>query len=163
MPQAISPNRLQPDTSYADNIALINDNFDKVVTAVNDIGVKNYGTGTYSAQTLAAGALVALTLNIVDTKNQYTTDAIAVTPRWQIFVDNDANYNYLLPAGSSMTSAEQNVQFSWWQTRVVPTGSPSNTKAVLYAILKNNDASSHTYYISVDLYFGDSPQTGLFR
>jgi hypothetical protein len=164
MPQAISPNRLQPSTPYADNIAYINDNFDKMVAAVNDLGMKRYGTGTYLVQTLAAGASIPYILNIVDTKNQYTLDEIAVLARWQIFVDNNNNYSYLLPGGSSVYGTGlDDASFGWWQTRVVPTGSPTDTKAVIYAILKNNDSVSHDYYVSIDAYFGNSPISGILR
>ena len=37
MAEPISPNRLQPDTPLKDNLAYINDNMDKTVSAINDV------------------------------------------------------------------------------------------------------------------------------
>lgn len=164
MPNVVQPpSRLQPDTPLKDNLAYLNNNFDNIVTAVNDIGVKNYGTADAGAINLIAGAFHFIAVNIVDVKDQYVLDNIAITPRLQIFVDNDNDYNYLYPSGASMTTPLQSLSVEWYQARVVPTGSPANTKAVVYFKIQNNDTSAHTYYVTADFYFGDSPTTGIFR
>lgn len=164
MPQAISPNRLQPDTPYADNIAYINDNTDKLISAVNDLGMKRFGGGgSFGGISLAAGAIVSFSVNVVDTKNQYVVNQTVVNPQWQLFIDTDNNYNYLIPNGSLVTDAMKNLQFNWWQTTTVPTGSPADTKAVVYGIMKNNDSVSHVYYLYTEIFLIDSPVSGIFR
>lgn len=163
MPTPIPPVKLNPETPYKDILAYINTNFENVVTSVNDIGAKFSQAAAYSTITLAAGTQTTLTLNITDPANEYTVDKLSINPRFQIFIDTDANYSYLLAGGGLLTNEMINCTFSWWQTRVVPTGSPTNTKAVVYALLKNNGASPHNYYITVDAAFTAGPQTGIFR
>lgn len=163
MPTPIPPVKLNPETPYKDILAYINTNFENVVTSVNDIGAKFSAGAAYATITLASGAKTALTLNITDSAKQYKVDYMSIVPRFQIFVDNNNNYDYLIAGGSLVTSEMINFTFSCWQTRVVPTGSPTNTVAVIYALLKNNGASSHDYYITVDSAFTSSPITGIFR
>lgn len=163
MTDAISPNRIQPDSPYSDNLALVNDNFDKVVSAVNDIGAKLSSTGVFNMITILPGSFVTLSTNILDPKNEYIVDRTTVIPRYQIFIDNNNDYNYLLPEGASLTSAQKNMSFGWWQARVVPTGSPATTKAVIYGIIRNYDAVSHTAFITIDAGYFSAPVTGVFR
>ena len=163
MPVPTPPVKLEPTTPYKDVLAYINANFENVVTSVNDIGAKFSQSAAYSTITLAAGVQTSLVLNITDTSKQYRVDYMSVVPRFQIFVDNNNDYSYLVAGGGSLTNEMINFTFGYWQTRVVPTGSPTNTVAVVYALMKNNGASSHNYYITVDAAFTSSPVSGIFR
>lgn len=164
MSEAISPNRLQADTPLKDNLAYVNDNFDKVVSAVNDVGSKLSDVGTFSVVNVQAGNRVILTTNVTDPKNEYIADRLSVFPRYQIFVDTPDDYDYLLPVGTAIAgTGSTNMSFGWWQARVVPTGSPANTKAVVYAIIRNYDAVDHFAYISLDVGYLSAPLEGIFR
>lgn len=164
MAEAISPNRLQPDSPLKDNVAYINDNFDKVVTAVNDVGSKLSDVGTFSVVNVQAGNRVILTTNVTDEKDEYIADRLSVFPRYQIFIDTNNDYNYLLPDGASISgTGSTNMSFGWWQARVIPTGSPANTKAVVYAIIRNYDTVDHLAYISLDVGYMSAPLEGIFR
>lgn len=69
----------------------------------------------------------------------------AVWPYFDIFVDNDANFNYFVGAGGSL-SADQTLVKYQWVNLITPTDGKTHT---LYMTFYNGGASPHTIYFYV--------------
>lgn len=156
-----TPNRLQPDSSLADNFALANDNFDKAVQDISDLGAR-FSSVASSSSTLASGTSLQAAVSVSDTANssQFTAGSLQIVPRIKVYVDTDADSNYLLGfSGGSLTTEQKNCMVSIWPNRTYPNG----TLAAFIIMFHNYGASSHTYYWTVDVSYVQSPRTGYFR
>jgi hypothetical protein len=152
------PHRLQPDTSLADNLALINDNFDKVVSDMVDLGARFSSVGRIQAS-VVAGTSVCITLGLIDTLNQYQPGRLQIVPRLETFVDNDLNDNYLLGYTNSLTTGQQNVLVLPWPQRRPGVGDVADVGVFIH----NFDVANHVYYCYVDESYMASPPVGNFR
>jgi hypothetical protein len=155
---AQTPHRLQPDTPLPDNLAYINDNFDKAVSDINDLGAKFSSVGSASF-TLATGGLQTITVDVSDVHPQYQANKMQIVPRMEMFVDvNDDDH--IFPYGGSLTLAQQQAVVSVYPQRRARTGFVAMFTVLVY----NFDVSgAHTYYINVDESYFYSPQGGVFR
>ena len=155
---ATIPNRLQPDTPLADNLALINDNFDKTVQDFGDMGAKFTNVYSLTVGPVAASSGAATTINFVDSSNQYAAGKVEFVPRVQVYVDvNDPTY--VLPSGGSLTLAQANADVI---VRVAKSLS-SIVTAVIVITIRNYDTNPHTYYMTYDASYKSSPPAGNFR
>lgn len=158
---AQTPNRLQPDTSLADNLALANDNSDKAIQDISDLGAK-FSTGASGSVTITAGTMAYFIIGMQDVQGAYVKDQLPLGPRYDVSIDvNDSGH--FLPDGVSVTSAMRKTVVT---QRVFKTSRNNfaNEKATYVIEIYNNDASDHTYYISVDAYYQQaSNQGGVFR
>lgn len=156
MPQV--PNRLQPDTPLADNLALINNNADNAVQDIGDLGAKFSTVGTISA-TVAAGNMFSFSVGVTDDKSPYSVGNLQIVPRVEAWVDNDRNDDYLFEYGGSLSAEQQNALMSVWVAR-----RPNPGNVAQFAVqVKNFGALPHTYYFAVDESYMNSPPVGNFR
>lgn len=151
------PHRIQPDTPDVEKWALVNDNFDKTVQDIADLGAKFSSVANFTA-TVPAGGTNFGSVSVTDDLNQYVVGATQIVPRVQIHVDTDDDA-HAHPNGSSITAAQKNADIIVRVDRRPPVGSI----AVYYITIRNFDSSSHTYYVSTDLSYNSSPVTGIFR
>lgn len=159
MPQAISPNRLQPDSPLKDNIAYINDNFDKTVQAINDLGGKQFGGASYSAS-IAPGYMNTQVVDVTDTRNQYVAGNTPINPVVKVYVDVDADDDYLIGFGGSLTSGQADAMISVWVFNGYSTGTVGN---FLIQIANRDAIDAHIYYVYLNNYAFNTPTTGIFR
>lgn len=162
------PNVLQPDTSYTDNLSLINDNFSKVVEDLRDLGGDESTTtdilftvsaSSLSAQTVALISQEEVTDAAYSVKTQSTVgDIAALSPivRVRIDVDDDA---HLWINGASLTSDQLNVFIG------VTVSATFFTNAIGgYTIqINNRDSSDHTYYVHTSCNYVQRATGGQFR
>ncbi len=157
-----TPNRLQPDSSLADNLALANDNFDKAVQDVGDLGAKFSGN-FFILFTIAAGSWSTTTVNISDSRAQYRRDSLPFQPRIDLWVDTDntdaSNY---FNSGNTLTSAQRNLMVNIVPIKTVIQVLPTDVASYAFQI-RNFDTSSHNYYVRGDDWYLQSPITGNFR
>ena len=155
MAEAISPNRLQPDTPLKDNLAYINDNMDKTVQAINDLGGKIFDGASYSVS-VAAGATATFGVSVIDSKNIYTAGRTPILPVIKTYVDNNNDDDYIL--GISTSSVAPYMVSVWSYYGYIP-----GAIAVWVVHIHNFDASSHTFYNTLNNYAFSTPATGIFR
>lgn len=156
MPNVVQPpSRLQPDTPLKDNLAYLNNNFDNIVTSINDIGGKLFSGASYSAS-IAPGYMNTATVNVVDTLNQYVAGSTPVMPIVKIYVDVDNDDNMVLGIPNSLTSGQADAMVSTWVLNGYTTGTVAN-----YTIqITNRDAiDAHVYYVYVNQFTFQSPTT----
>lgn len=156
------PNRLQPDTSLANNLALINDNADKSVADISDLGAK-FSDVFFTSITVAAGTWYRILVSLADDRSQYRQGLLPFSPRVDIWVDTDNTDNSLLHNPTSTLTAEQlNCLVTVRVVRTTYVVVPTNI-GTFEIIIKNFGASSHTYYIRGDAWFMQSPISGNYR
>jgi hypothetical protein len=151
------PNRLFPDTPLQDNLALINDNADKAVQDISDLGAKFSSLGSFSVTIPAGQTLYPYTLATINVSNtSYVPGRLQIVPRFAIYVDNDMNSAYLL--GYANSQSNKAVIGTYIQQ------SPSIGSVADNAIsIQNMDSVSHVYYVYWDESYVDSPRTGTYR
>lgn len=149
------PNRLFPDTPLEQNLALINDNFEKAVQDIGDLGARFSSVASFSAF-VPAGLLLTQTIGLTDSTNRYVQGSLQIVPRVDVFEDNDADDTYLV--GYSNSQSATALVSVYVQRR--PSG--SNIADFTISIL-NTDAIAHTYYVYGQNSYVDSPPEGNFR
>lgn len=159
MPQAISPNRLQPDSPLKDNIAYINDNFDKTVQAINDIGGKLFSGASYNVS-VAPGYMSTAHVTVTDTLNQYTAGSTPINPVVKVYVDVDNDDDYILGIGGLLSSGQADAMASVWVLNGYTTGHIGD---YIVQIANRDTIDVHTYYVYVNNFSFNSPTTGIFR
>lgn len=160
MPQI--PHRLQPDTSLEDNLALINDNTDKTAQDMADFGAK-FSTTANLTVPLTASSFAWYTLNFIDSTKTYRPGYTQVIPRFRVYVDTNNDNNYWAPGGASLTLAQNSYRLVWYDDYQYD-GTVANAVGRANLQVSNIDTvSSHTYYITIDLSYINSPATGVFR
>ena len=165
------PHRLNPDTPLDQNLALINDNFDKVVQTVGDLGARTSSTTTVTFASVAAGGgfqqgiiligPASTTPSFGSTISTAGTDsgASALTPQMDIYVDTDNNAAFLFPFGASLSAAQVNFTFGVVASSTIPT----NTLAYFIINGYNRDVGAHTYFVHVRAAYLPAAPTGVFR
>lgn len=155
---SLSPNRFTGDATWAQSMSTLNDNFDKSVQAINDIGGKFFSVATAS-KTITAGSVWSLSVGFNDTRNQYVASSTPIIPRIAPYVDNDNVDGFQVGWGASLTAGQALVICTSWVYR----GSSTGNVAVATFQFHNLDSSSHTIYAYVDGAVFASPQSGYFR
>lgn len=166
---AEAPNKLSPDVPLPDTIALINDNFDKTIQNIGDLGAKSTNIALVTFGSVAAGASFNNVVHMVNQNATYSGPIVsatsnisgvsALTAAADVYVDNDNNANYLYPLGSSLTSPLLNVLFSITQSYTTPQG----TLATIVISGRNKDSSAHTYYFHLRASYFPAIPTTVFR
>lgn len=167
---SVPPSRLQVGTSVPDAYALINDNFDKIVQDIRDLGANLSTTGSVTFSALAASSVSSAVFTLTsqgaisDSANQVYTllpvsSVSGVAPQVDIYVDNDNNAAYLWPNGASLSPG---------QLSIFPIVTPvvtgyTNSLAAWVITMNNRDASPHTYYVKTRCGYFPSGPTGYFR
>lgn len=153
-----TPHRLQVGTSYDDALALLNDNFEKSVQDVSDLGASESTTTTFSTGSIAAGGTYNKVINILAHGSTPAANSVILSspvvslrsaiPAMDIFVDGTTVVN-LYPTGSALTSGmlALNANIS---VNVTNQGS-GLASAVIN--LTNLDAVAHTYDIAVKIIY----------
>lgn len=155
------PNRLDPTTSYDDNLALLNDNADKTIQDMADLGAK-FSTGASGTCTIAAGGWFAFTVGMQDSIGIYVKDQFPINPRCDVWVDTQDDAHYL-PDGASVTTA-QGKTIVVVRTSKTSRNNFTTEKATYFVTIHNLDSSPHTYYIACDNYYQQSSnQGGVYR
>ena len=140
------PHRLQPDTRIEDNLALINDNTDKLISNIGDLGANK--TGGFSVTVnIASGGFYYIVVGVRSSDNFASqVNNTLVWPMLDIFVDTDADYNYILPNGSSLTTGQQQLMVTTRVAKTAETNFADEIATVFYQ-LYNLDTVDHTYYL----------------
>lgn len=156
------PHRLQPTTSLTDNLAYANDNFDKLVNDIGDLGAKATSTGSTGAQVVTAGSSLNLRVGIlapIDPPSHIYDDGIvSIVPRIAVFIDNDNNSAFIHPSGGSLSSDQLLTMVNCYVDFTPATG----TLGSFVVTVKNFGASSHTYYVYYSATFLPKPTPGNF-
>lgn len=153
------PNRFTAETTYPNLVTQLNDNMDKVVSDVSDLGAKfSSGYASYSV-TIPAGGMHSQLVGVLDNRPQYQPGKVQIVPRCEAFVDTDGDDNYLLGYGASL-SAEQ---LASMKSVTVERRASVGAVASLLIQIRNFGAVSHTYYVRTDDSYMNSPATGSFR
>jgi hypothetical protein len=163
------PNRLQVGTTYEEAMPLINENFDKVVQDIRDLGA-NTSTDLVITKTVPATSLdsfvVTLTSKGVASSSVYqviTQKPVAgisgLSPAVDIYIDTNNDLTKLFPYGSGLTSASRSL---FPIVTTLNTGFVDSVGAVLIQ-LNNRDSVTHTYYVHISCDYFPSPAQGIFR
>lgn len=163
------PHKLNPETPLADNLALINDNNDKIVQNITDLGVQNSNTITVTFAGVTAGSAFNQIVYLVGSKQTVTgtnvvttsqniTGNTAMIPAIDLYVDTDNNSAFLWPYGASLTGGINTI------ISVPPTLTyPSGVAGAIVISGRNKDVGSHTYYVHLRIAYFPLPTTSVFR
>lgn len=166
---ASTPTRLQKGTSLDDAYSLLNDNFEKVVQDIRDLGAN---ISTEGLLTLTVGATSLASVVFTLTSQGQSSDSVhevftqgpvsavtGIAPELDIFVDVDNDEGHRFPGGASLSSGQLNL---YAICNVSNTGYINSLGAWLIQ-LNNRDSSSHTYYIHTQCGYLPVPAEGFFR
>lgn len=160
------PYRLQVGTKFEDSLPMLNDNFEAVASAFKGFAVENqlsFPGNTNSAVVPAGGIIIGVTSAIA---NATADNVVTVYPRLSLYIDPPAvgpgatgyDDNYLFSSGSALTANQKAVLISTYRgiTRRVDgsfVGADGSTyyyvEDIIY-IIRNADAVSHTYYLTLN-------------
>lgn len=160
---------LQIGMSQEDAYSAINDNFNKVVQDVRDLGADLSTEGNYSVTVPASNVstavftLTSLGVTSASANQVFTTRPASsvdgIAPQVDVYVDVDQDTDYLWPYGASLTTGQQSL---------FPIITPSlsgyaDSLAAWTIIINNRDVSDHTYYVYTRCGYFPSGPTGFFR
>lgn len=153
-----TPHRLQIGTSYEDAISLLNDNFEKSIQDISDLGASSTTTTQFNTNSVAAGTTYNKTISILQAGSSPAADSIILTeranglrgamPAIDIYVDSTAS-DYLYPTGSSLSSGQQAVIAN---AHINITEQGSGIASLVFS-LRNCDSSAHSYDIRLKLVY----------
>ena len=166
---ATTPTRLQKGTSLDDAYALLNDNFEKVIQDIRDLGADLSTEGLHTL-TLAAGTLNSFVFTLTsegqasDSAHQVFTQkpvsaVTGIAPMMDIFVDVDNDDTHRFPGGSALTSN----QLALYAICNVSNTGYLNSLAAWVIQINNRDSGGHTYYIHTKAGYLPVPAEGFFR
>lgn len=159
MPQ--TPHRIMPDTPDVDKWGLVNDNFDKAVQDMSDLGAKFTGSGSASV-TIAAGSFFYYIISMRDTAGGYVKDRFPITLRYDLAIDVNDSDHYI-PDGTALTATQRRTLTT---TRILKNSRNyfTDEKATATVGIYNDDTVDHTYYFLFDIYYQQAAnQGGIFR
>lgn len=169
MPQNLSPpHRLQPDTPLPDNLARINDNFDKVVSDLSDLGAFTTTLVGIGPFVLGPGLHYAFAINLTDSTNRFPGGIGNITPRAEIYIDgvDDEDTWPILrdEVAGAVDGFSDNLVFQLLVSRRSFSSSSGNpVRGTLIGMIRNDDVSSHVYTILIDSQFVKAAGSGRFR
>ncbi len=161
------PHRFTGDITWSEARPLIDDNFDKVVQNVNDLGAKTTSSKTITFSSVTTGSSFRDTVVILNpgATSSYNyinltspeTGLLSATPMIDVYVDTNSSA-FLWPNGASLTSAQRNLIIGVKKDL-------TNVDGIASFIIsgRNNDTSTHTYYVTFRVAYFPSPPSGLFR
>lgn len=149
----IPPHRFNDTTDWEQARPLIDDNFDKTVQAIIDLGAKTTSSTQIITSSIAAGDVFHQTVAIVNPDGTSTYPYItlpkeesgltSVIPAMDIRVDTDAPL-YLWPNGNSLSTGQRKLTITAKVDLTTVDGIGSLTISG-----RNNDSSAHVYYITI--------------
>lgn len=153
-----TPHRIQVGTPYDDVLSLLNDNFEKSVQEIGDMGASETTTTTFTTGSVAAGATYTKVISILQAGSSPAADSIILSaranglrgavPALDIYVDNVTSA-YLYPSGASLSSDQLALTVN---AHVNMTEQGSGLESMVIN-LRNCGASAHTYDITVKLVY----------
>lgn len=153
-----TPHRLQVGTSYEDALALLNDNFEKSIQDISDLGASSTTTTLFTTNSVAAGATYNKVISILQAGSSPAADSIILTdranglrgamPAIDIWVDSTGD-DYLYPTGP-LLSTEQQALIANAHINITEQGSGL---ASLVFSLRNCDSSAHSYTVNIKLVY----------
>lgn len=163
------PHRIQPDTPQPEAYSLINDNFDKVIQDIRDLGANLSTTGIISV-TVAASSLTSVVYTLTSqgvtssSVNQVFTQSPAsavsgIAPQLDIYVDTDNDITKLFPLGSGLTAG----QVALYAIVTVSNTGYTNSLGAWFIEINNRDTVSHTYYLHTRCGYFPSGRSGVFQ
>jgi len=158
MPQI--PHRIT-DTPWEQAAPLLDDNFDKTVQDIGDLGAKfSQGMAIYSTTSLSPGSMNTASIDVTaDPPDPHIVPGrLEIIPRVEVWEDNNLDDDYLVGYNNSQSDGCQVTV--WVQRR---RSNDPDALATFTVQLFNNDSSSHTYYVKADVSYQPAPSTGNFR
>lgn len=143
------------------DILLINQNFDDIRVALGDKSGSYTATGTVSGLVIAAGGFKIIEVNVRDFSNIYLVNSLPFIPRVDVYIDNDLNGDYYYPAGASVSPALTGVISVEMNIARTVFNQAENEKGTYFCVIRNNDSSSHTFYIYLQSFVMPSPELGI--
>ena len=153
-----TPHRLQVGTSYEDALALLNDNFEKSIQDISDLGASSTTTTLFTTGSVSAGATYNKTISILQAGSSPATDSIILTeranglrgamPAIDIYVDSTGT-DYLYPTGPFLTTGQQALIAN---AHINITEQGSGLASIVFN-LRNCDSSAHSYTVSLKLVY----------
>lgn len=156
---------IQPDTPYSDAWARVNENFANIASDISDYGSFRTSTATITVFRASGSPIYWNALNVTTSKSGplaglFENLAATVTPRLEVFVDNDNDDTYSFPLGTNLDT--QNPPgfgilrtFIYVNNRQFTSSDPDDlvVASIVYGI-ENGDISDRTYYlhISADIF-----------
>lgn len=164
------PWRLQTDTDYSHNLALINHNFDEVAQDLRDFGANLSTEITLDTGSLAASSLTSYAFYLLTPSStaEYTPERVVRTqtniqavanshPLLDVYIDNDDDEAYKWPIGSSVSSQSHLITLTPEATV------PTDALARYFVQINNREAGAHTYYLHFQAAYFVQGATGVFR
>lgn len=153
-----TPHRLQVGTSYEDAISLLNDNFEKSIQDISDLGASSTTTTSFITNSVAAGATYNKTISILQAGSSPAADSIILTdranglrgamPAIDIFVDS-TGVDYLYPTGQFLSTGQQALIAN---SHINITEQGSGLASLVFN-LRNCDSSAHSYTVNIKLVY----------
>lgn len=153
-----TPHRLQVGTSYEDALSLLNDNFEKSIQDISDLGASSTTTTLFTTGSVSAGATYNKTISILQAGSSPATDSIILTeranglrgamPAIDIYVDSTGT-DYLYPTGPFLTTGQQALIAN---AHINITEQGSGLASIVFN-LRNCDSSAHSYTVSLKLVY----------
>lgn len=167
MAQTPVPHRFTGEISWEQARPLIDDNFDKVIQNTYDMGARISSSKTLTFSSVTTGSTFRETIvlvnpsktssysyiNLAQPENGFT----AAVPIIDVYVDTNSSA-FLWPNGSSLTTAQRNLIIGVKKDLTAADGIASFTISG-----RNNDSSTHTYYVTFKVAYFPSPPTGIYR
>jgi hypothetical protein len=166
---ATTPNRLQVGTTFDQAIPLLNDNFDKAVQDIRDLGASTATSIWVPIGPVASGAVAAQTVTLASSSKptgspfelltQKSAGAVAVAQYFAlIYIDSQAA-DHLWLVGSALTAEQSN-----FQCMINASNTTFNGSLAAWTIeILNRGASAHTYYVQIGAWYVPVTAPGLFR
>lgn len=111
-----------------------------------NVGIAN--RGSTGAINLTAGADITGLAATLTWNNTDVQSVIGAVPYISIYVDNDLTAAYMWPSGVSLSAGQKNLYVVGFMDDTHLASNPTSARYRLY--LKNNDSSTHNYYVYIN-------------
>lgn len=142
----------------ATDVEKLNVNFDRISL---DLAARSgiYSDEATASFTIPAGETNTIDISINDRLDIFQRSRLPVIPRFDIFLDDELPGSYW-PNGTNITEIEATtISFSMWQTvSILDEG--AEEKASMVGYVRNLDSVSHTFYMTIDVYYVPGPDQG---
>jgi len=153
-----TPHRIQVGTEYDDALALLNDNFEKSVQDLSDLGASESTTTSFSTGSIAAGTTFNQVIYILPSGSSPAANSVilsapaislrAAVPAVDIFIDGTSLLD-LYPTGSSLTPG----QLALTANTSLNLTTQGSGLASMVVNIRNSDSVAHTYYLTCKLVY----------
>lgn len=152
-----TPYKLQEGGSIEQNWALLNGNFNSIVSDIGDFGPSSSGVGSIANLNILSGKILRFIVQSMDIKD--ATTATSILPKITLRIDAD-DLAHQFPDGSALTTQQRSLWYSMIPTISIPIDrdftDPSfgltapyqylNSRAVVSIL--NGDSLAHNYWIT---------------